>query len=334
MKRRIVCLLLLTSAMVAACSPQAPTVAPPAAAQRSGTLRVSVLGISNVIDVPSLMALDALEQQGYQTEVIHFAKGSLLIPALLQGDVELSAANSTRVGAALAEGADIRVFVGKTEINYLLVTKAGIQHCRDLDGKTITFSSRQSVGFVMFEEYIQEHCPGITPEIVLISGPENRVVALEAGEVDAAYLGLEDWLYLQEVAPGEFYLLIDFPKEFPEVQLSMFSARREWAEENRGMLEDFCRALLEVHRSIFRDPQLLADGIVKYLEFEPKRAQELAQEYLAAQMWDPNGQITEANIQATLDLLRAGDMLSADLTVEQFCDFSYLNAVLDEIGRQ
>ncbi len=334
MNKRLACLLVLSGIVLAACSRQAQTVGPTAAAGRSGTLRVSVLGISNVIDVPSLMALDALEQQGYQTEVIYFAKGNLLIPALLQGDVEITAANSTRVGAAIAEGADIRVFVGKTNIDYLLVAKAGIESCRDLDGKAVTFPSRQSVGYVMFEQYTQQHCPGISPEIILISGPENRVVTLQTGEVDATYLGLQDWLLLQKEAPGMFSLLIDFPREFPEVQLSMFSASRQWTQEHEDMVKDFIRVLLETHRNIFRDPRLLADGIVRYLEIEPDNADELAQEYLAAQQWDPNGQITMENIQATLDFLRAGDMLAADLTVDQFADFSYLDAVLDEIGRQ
>jgi ABC-type nitrate/sulfonate/bicarbonate transport system substrate-binding protein len=334
MNKRMVCLLVLGSVIVVACSPQVPTAAPTAAAKRSGTIRVSVLGINNVADVPMLLTIDALAQQGYQTELIRLAKTSLQIPTLLQGDIDLTAANSTQVGAAVGEGADIRVVVGKVKMTYLLASEAGIQSCRDLDRKPITFSSRQSVGYVMFEQYIQQQCPGIAPEIILISGSENRVVAFQAGEVDAAYLSFEDWLLLEEMSPGKYNLLLDFPRVFPEVQLSMFSVRREWAQENPGMVKDFIRTLLEVNRSIVRDPQLLADGIVKYVEVEPERAQDLAREYLAAELWDPNGQVTVDNLQATLDFLRAGGILSTDLAVEQFADLSYLNAVLDEIGRQ
>jgi ABC-type nitrate/sulfonate/bicarbonate transport system substrate-binding protein len=281
-----------------------------------------------------LLALDALEQQGYQTELVRFAKSSLILPALLQGDIDVSAANSTLVGAAVGEGADVRVVLGKVKMTYLLASSADIRDCRDLDGKAVTFSTRQSVGYVMFEQYVQQRCPGITPEIVLISGSENRVVAFQAGEVDAAYLSFEDWLLLEAMSPGKFHLLIDFPRVFPEVQLSMFSVRPDWAEEHAGLVQDFIRALLEVHRNILRDPQLLVDGFVKYVEVEPDRAQDLAQQYLAAELWDPNGQITSENIQATLDFLYAGDILSADLTVEQFADLSYLDAVLNEIGRQ
>lgn len=334
MNKRIACLLVLVSTMIAGCSPRAPKVAPSEESQRSGTLRLSVLGATSVSDVPSLMALAALEQQGYQTEAIHFAKSSLILPALLKGDLELSGANSTLVGAAIAEGADIRVIVGKVRVRYMLAVKADITHCRDLDGRSVVFSTRQSVGYVMFEQYIQQHCPGIAPEIVLIAGSENRFAALQTEEVDAAYLGIDEWQLLRETAPDKFVLLINFRKEFPEVQLSTYSVRRDWAEANSDLLKDFVRAVLEANRSVLEDRQLLVDAIVKYVEVEPDRAQDLAQEYLTSQLWDPNGQITAENIQATLDFLRAGDMLDTDLTVEQVADLSYLNAVLDEIGRQ
>jgi ABC-type nitrate/sulfonate/bicarbonate transport system substrate-binding protein len=334
MDKRILRLMFAACAMLAACSCRAPTVAPGVAVERSGTMRLSVLGAASVADVPSLMALEALEKQGYQTEAIHFAKSSLILPALLNGDLELSAANSTLVGAAIQEGAGVGVIVGKVRVRYVLAARAGIEHCRDLDGKSVVFSTRQSVGYVMFEQFVQRHCPGMTPEIVLISGSENRVVALQTEEVDAAYLGIDEWKQLQETAPGRFGLLIDFPSEFPEIQLSMYSVRREWAKENPQMVKDFVGALLEANRSVLQDRQLLVDAIVKYVEVEPDMAENLAQEYLSSQFWDPNGQITAGNIQATLDFLRAGDMLSSDLTVEQFADLSYLNAVLDEIGRQ
>ncbi len=334
MNKRILYLLVLASVMMVACAGQVPTATPLTAAQRSGTVRLSLLGATSVADVPSLMALAALEQQGYQTEAIHFAKSSLILPALLRGDLELSGANSTLVGAAIEEGADILVIVGKVQVRYVLATKAGIEHCRDLDGKSVVFSTRQSVGYVMYEQYVQQHCPGVAPEIILIAGSENRLAALQTEEVDAAYLGIDEWQLLQEAAPGKFGVLIDFGREFPQVQLSTYSVRREWAEANPDTVKDFVRALVEANRSVLQDRQLLVDAIVQYVEVEPDMAENLAQEYVTSQFWDPNGQITTENIQATLHMLRAGDMLATDLTVDQFADLSYLDAVLEEIGRQ
>jgi ABC-type nitrate/sulfonate/bicarbonate transport system substrate-binding protein len=294
---------------------------------------MSIQGVSNVNDVPSLMALADLEQQGYQTEIVGFAKGSLILPALLKGDINLATASNSFVASALAEGADIRTIAGRSKTTFLLVAKADIRDCHDLDGRSAAFSSKKAVGYHMYERYVEQHCPGMAPEILLISGSDNRVVALQAGEVDAAYLGLEDWLHLQKAAPGEYRLLIDFPREFPEVQMFAFSVRREWAEENADMVEDFLRALLEVHRQIIEDSQLLADGIAEYVDVEADWAQTLADEYLAVQLWDPNGQFTTENLRATLDFFREREVMATDLTVAQFADLTYLDAVLEEIGR-
>jgi ABC-type nitrate/sulfonate/bicarbonate transport system substrate-binding protein len=301
---------------------------------KSGTIRFSLLDSTDVKDVPLLMALDALEEQGYTTEVVSFAKTSLIPPALIREDIDVASVSTTLGWAAIAQGADIATVAGRVNTSFFLVANMDVQSCSDLEGKILTFATRQSVGYVMFEEYLDQNCAATTPEILLISGSANRVAGLELGEVDGAYLELEHWLRLQEIAPGEFHVLIDFAKEFPEVRISTYSVRRKWAEENREQVEDFARALLVAHRSVIADPHLLRDAIVKYLSIDAARAQELAEAYLLEEIWDPNGQLSSEQVQATLDFLSAADMLPADLKVEDVADLSYFNAVLDEIGRQ
>ena len=339
MNRSVACLLILAAITMAACSAQAPTVASPAAPSTAmpdklGTIRFALLDIAEVKDVPWLMALDSLEEQGYTTEMVSFGKSSLIPPALAQGDIDIASVSTSLSWAAIAAGADIATVVGKVNTSFVLVTNMDVHSCGDLDGKRVTFPTRQSVGYVMFEEYVDQNCPGTTPEILLIPGSSNALAGLELGEVDGAYLELEYWLRLQEIAPGEFHVLVDFANEFPEVQMSTFGVRREWAEENREQVEDFVRALLVAQRSVIADPQLLRDGIVKYMSIDPALAQELAEAYLLEQIWDPNGQLSSENVQATLDLFSAAGMLPADLQVEDVADLSYLNAVLDEIGRR
>jgi ABC-type nitrate/sulfonate/bicarbonate transport system substrate-binding protein len=301
---------------------------------RSGTLRFALHDTTDVKDVPWLMALDALEEQGYVTEVVNFGKSSLIPPALIRGDVDIAAPNATLAWAAIAQGAEIASIVGRVNTSFYLVTTSDIRSCSDLDGTVLTFATRQSVGYVMFEKYLDQNCPGTAPEILLVSGSANRVAGLELGEVDGAYLELEHWLRLQEIAPDKFHALIDFAREFPEVQISTYSVRGQWAEENREQLEDFIRALLVAHRSVIADPLLLRDGIVKYLSIDDARAQELAGAYLLEEIWDPNGQLSPENVQATLSFLSAAEILPGDLKVEQVADLSHLDAVLDEIGRQ
>jgi NitT/TauT family transport system substrate-binding protein len=223
--------------------------------------------------------------------------------------------------------------VGRANTSFYFVAEESIRSCRDLDGKAIAFATRQSVGYVMFEDYVEQHCPGVTPDVILINESRNRVVTLQVGEVERAYLGLEDWFPLQQTAPGKFHVLVDFAQEFPEVQLSTFTVRREWAEQSQEMMKDYIRALLTAKRSVIQDPQLLRDKIVQYLSLDSAEAQQLADVYLAAQIWDPNGGVTAENVQATLEFLSNGGILPAGSKVEDVADLSYPNAVLDEIGR-
>ena len=337
MNRIIRALLVLTVVLVTACS--APTAthtpAPPiAVSHKSGTMRISLGGTANVKDVPSLMAFDALREQGYTVEVISFAKTSLIPPALDKGDIEVSDANVTLVWAAAAQGADIRTIVGKVNTSFLLVSTKDINDCRDLDGKALTFATRQSVGYVMFQQHVARNCPGIKNDVILISDSPSRVAALQAGQVAAAYCDLEEWLQLQRTAPDKYQVLINFAQEFPQVCFLTFSVRREWAQQNPTMVQDFVRALLASYRNVIASPELLRDGIAKYLSIEPARAQELADAYLAAKIWDPNGGITADKVAYTLQFLRDGGILSADFKVEDVADLSYLNAVLADMGRQ
>ena len=47
-----------------------------------------------------------------------------------------------------------------------------------------------------------------------------------------------------------------------------------------------------------------------------------------------NGGLTEEDLQYTIDFFTDAGVLEGDLTVEQAADLSYLEAVLEEIGRQ
>jgi ABC-type nitrate/sulfonate/bicarbonate transport system substrate-binding protein len=332
MKKATFVLVLIVCTLLA-CTPQKPAPTSGAPGPR-GTLRFSLTGATSVKDVPWFLALDALREQGYEVQITTFAKSSLIPPALVQEEIDVASANANLVWSAISQGADLRSIVGRVNTSFYFIVTKDIQSCGDLDGKPIAFSTRQSVGYVMFEEYVSRHCQDVQPQLLLISDSVNRVVALQTGEVQGAYLELEEWVQLQDTSPDEFHALINFAREFPEVQISTFSVRREWAQQNPEMLRDFVRELLLAYRRVIDDPQLLPQGIEKHLSLEPSLALRLAEAYLAASIWDPNGQLTTRNVQATLDLLGTGGMLATGMEVESVAELSYLNDVLQEIGRR
>jgi NitT/TauT family transport system substrate-binding protein len=287
-----------------------------------------------VVDIPALMALDSLKEQGYTVQVVTLASADLINEALIRGDIEVGSASTSFAISAIAKGADLRMIVGRANMTFNLITQSRILTCRDLTGKALSFSSRQAVGYIMYDAYLKQHCAGVAPQIVLTSESQNRVAALTANQVDGAYLELEDWVTLQRRAPGKFHILLDFAKEFPQVQYTALSIRREWAKQNPETVKDYVLALLTAERTVMSVPGALQDGIVKYLSRDSAQAQELAAAYISAGAWDVNGGLTRDNLGTTLEFLASSGLVPQDTKVDNVADLSYLNAVLDKIGRK
>jgi len=331
-------MILILSLVATACTAvpaPAPSPAPASsAAARSGTIHLGQRGPAGVKDLPWLLAIDALRAQGYTVQVTELAKGELLAQAMEQGDIDIANVTPSIAWAAVAKGAGLRTVVGNYDNVFYLAARKAIQTCRDLDGRSVAFSSRQAAGYILFEEYRKEHCPDANPQILLIGQSPNRVAALQSGELDAAYLELEDWLALARQRPEDFHVVLDYGKEYPDFLGSGFATRGAWAEQHPEMARDFAHALLLSQRELVSNPKRLQAEIMKLYELDATQAEELAKTYLAADIWDVNGALTPGYIQYTLDVMARAGALPSGLKVHDVADLSYLNAVLDEIGRK
>jgi ABC-type nitrate/sulfonate/bicarbonate transport system substrate-binding protein len=301
---------------------------------RSGDIHLGQRGSPGVKDLPWLLAIDALQAQGYSVQVTELAKGELVAQAMEQGDIDIANVTPSIAWAAVVKGADIRTIVGNYDNAFYLAVKKELQTCRDLDGRSLAFSSRQATGYVLFEEYLKEHCPGVSPQILLISQSPSRVAALQSGEIDGAYLELEDWLALTLRKPDDFHIILDFGEEFPDFLGSGFCARGAWAEQHPEIVKDFARALITYQRELVEHPERLQAEIMKLYEIDAAEAERLAEAYLAQGIWDINGALTTENIQFTIDAMAKDGVLPVGLRAEDVADLSYMNAVLDDMGRK
>ena len=324
---------MILACTVVACSLRAPASAT-TSGRKSGTIRVGLSGTSNMRNVPLLMALDALKVQGYSVEVTTFAKTELAQTAMINGDTDIVAANVNNVATLVSKGADIRSIVGSTNMSFYLVVKQAIKSCRDLNGRPLAFSNRQSIGYIMFAKYMKDNCPDVAPQIVLIPDSPNRLAAMLTGEIDGAYLEVDDWLQLQRQAPGKLQILIDFVKVLPNMQVFTFGVRREWAQQHPEMVKDFIRELLLAERRVLGSQELLGDESVKRLELDKAAAQEGSQAYISLGMWDVNGGLAMEKVKNAMDVLAEAASVPQGVKAEDILDLSYLNAVLDEIGRK
>jgi NitT/TauT family transport system substrate-binding protein len=313
---------------------RAATTESAANAQKAGTLRVSLQGAPGARDVPFLMALDSLKEQGYAVEIVNFVRSDLIAEALLRGDLDVGSVNPNTLWVAIAKGAALRTIGAKSGMTFRLVAKRDIRTCRDLQSRAVAFAGTRATNKAMFDSYLTTRCPGVTPAIVMIPESSNRLAALQTGEIDAAMLDLEEGLYVADQAPEDFHVLVDLAKEFPEIQFSSFAVPTVWAEQYPETLRDFIRALLVMHRRIVEKPRLLQAEIATRMALDMAEAQNVTDAFLAANAFDPNGGLTEQNVQATIDFLTDVGSLPAGVRTQDVADLTHLNAVLDEIGRK
>ena len=336
-KKRWTTALLLVSAGLAGggCSRRPP--APESNTQarlKSGKLRFFDLPNVDVRDVPLLMALDELAAQGYTVEKIQMASGALIADALARGDADIGLVNSQTMWMAIAKGAPVRTIAKFTGPTTILAATADIGSCRGLDGKRLGVATTGGLNPSLLRLHFQKNCPGAEPRLFVIVESTGRAAALLAGEIDALIAPGEEFVKLEREVPGRFHALMSFAEEFPDVLVDCLHVRRRWAEQNRECVRDFLRALMRAQRRVVSRPELLVDESVKRLALDRATAEAVGQAHLRMAIWDTNGGPTVQNVQGTIDFLTEAASLPRGLKASDVADLSYLNEVLDEIGRQ
>jgi ABC-type nitrate/sulfonate/bicarbonate transport system substrate-binding protein len=278
------------------------------------------------------MALDTLRDKGYTVETTQIATINLVANALVNGDLDIAYFSDQQAWAAVAQKAPIRTIMSFNGDPYLLAVRQDIKECSDMQRKTVAVGSVASVNTAMLDQYLKRNCPGTQPTTTVIPSSPSRYAALLSGQMDSALLETDDALQLESQAPGRFRVLSRFYQEFPTIEVGGYQIDANFGKQHPGIVKDFVTALIQAHRRIQDKPVLLA-GVNKYLKNDPT-AVAAVDTYLAQNAWDVNGGLTKQSVRASLDFLVAAKMLPAGLTVDQVADLSYLDAVLNELGRK
>jgi ABC-type nitrate/sulfonate/bicarbonate transport system substrate-binding protein len=285
-------------------------------------------------DVPALMAIEELETQGYRIEHRPIASPTLITDLLARGELEIGVTNHQTVWAAIAKGADIRTVAQFTAPTTVLATQRAIASCADLDGRSMGVSSPTGLSQLLIRDYLDRRCGGAQPQLIVMAESASRAIGLQAGRLDAAVMPGDEIIKLELREPGRFRVLMTHHQEFPAMLIDGFHFNRAWARAHPGAVTDFLRAMLQTYRRIAVDRQLLYDEAQKRLGVDARTAKALADSHFAMRIWDPNGGLTTEKVAYILEFLVKVQTLPARLRVSDVADLSYLEAVLEEIGRE
>jgi ABC-type nitrate/sulfonate/bicarbonate transport system substrate-binding protein len=325
--------------VAASCSGGAPTdlarseLKDSASAPAATTIRYTDPVNVDVRDVPLLMALDDLESRGYRVERNQVAGPPLIADMLARGQTDIGVLNNQTMWSAVAKGAavwTIMQFAGPTTV---LAAQRSIQSCTELDGKRMGVSGPAGLSQVLIQIYLRRRCSNAVPQLIVMAESSARSTALLAGRLDAAVMPGEELIKLQLQAPGRLHALMTHAAEYSNLPIDGFQIRRAWAEAHPESVRDFLRAVLIAQRRVADDPDLLYAEAQKRLGIDEQTARAIGGSHLRAGIWNPDGGLTAADIQYTIDFLVKAEALPAGLTVAQVSNLSYLDDVLGEIGR-
>lgn len=327
--------LLSLSSCTASTPPSLPTTKPPPTpATDLGKIRFAKITTSNASSVPLLMALDRLTHEGYALEMNTFADASTAAQALSNGQADLGDANPSSGWAAIAKGAAFRSITSEYENPFSIIATQGIKTCQDLQGKPFANGSTSGTNALLVSAYIKVNCPGTSPQYLTIADSQARVAALVGGQAVATPLEIADIVQVQSQAPGKLHPLVDLRQAFPNVEFVTLAVNQNYGAQHRDVVVALVRDIVQVNRAVKANPQMLYDAMVKYMKYTPDQARTIADAYLAANTWDANGGLNADSLEATLDFLSKNGKVPATVKPEDVADLSYLNDVLNDLGRK
>jgi ABC-type nitrate/sulfonate/bicarbonate transport system substrate-binding protein len=325
----------LLSQLVASC-----TAPPPASGSAVGartapaTVRFIDLINLDVRDVPLLIALDDLAAQGYRIEKRYLSGSAMMTDLLARGEADLAMVNNQSAWAAAVKGAPIRTISQFTGSSGLLAAGAHVRTCADLDRRRVGIPSGSGPSRMQLTLFVERHCPGARPQTLAIAESAARAAALVSGRLDASLLPGEGLFKLQRQATAPVHVLMTYAEEFPDVEIDGLHVNRGWAAEHPEVVRDFVRAQVRAYRAVRRDPDRLVAEASKRLSIDSETARAVAEWHLQRGMWDANGGLTPRTVQSTIEFFQKSGALPAGVAPADVADLSYLEAVLDELGRE
>jgi NitT/TauT family transport system substrate-binding protein len=203
-----------------------------------------------------------------------------------------------------------------------------------LGGERLGIHSLGSPNTALINSYISQKCHGTQPQIIVVSGSDNRATALLAGQLDAGLLEIADWVQLDAKAPGKFHIIFNFAQDLPDIVITGMYVSDDFAAKHPVAVKDYLRANLQVNRDIAQDHSILLNEAASQLDIGAAQLKPVVEEYMQLKAWDVNGGLTVEKVKANVDFVKTLEGTDPNITPENAADLSYLNAVLDEIGRK
>ena len=266
----------------------------------------------SLYDTPAIMTRERLNSQGWNVSSVEFTRTDLNVQALAQGTIQLANSQIMDPVRAIQKGAKLFFLMENNGGEFVMIAKNEIKDCKDIDGKRFAIHGEAATTSLAVKLWLLNNCK-IKPNIMVIPGGENRIVALQNNQIDATLVQLGDWLNLDSQAPGRYHIIKT--GNLFNISGASFWANGEWLRKNEEVATAYIAELLKTFRMVHANPKVLEPVVAKHLPDMPKH-------------------IIAPAIKAYLEVVRAwpqngGDTSILDDTVKFFTDSGELKSAVN-----
>jgi NitT/TauT family transport system substrate-binding protein len=207
---------------------------------------------------------------GLDVQPIYISSGSVIIPAILSGQVDLANMGSGPPLTAWARGAElVSVGVGSNRQLHVVMTATTIKRPEELKGKKIGSDRYGSLSDLILREALRYH--NLTPDrdvaLIQTGGLPERLGALKVGAVDGAILTGDTAFQAEKLG---FHTVIDLsqlPIQYPG---STIVVSKAFLQSRRDVVKRFLRGWIEGIKTAKTDKEFTIRVLHKYLKTEDR----------------------------------------------------------------
>ena len=283
--------------------------------------------------LPLLMAVDAMQKDGYNLKAQTLSGADVVAQALDSNQAQFTSDNITGAAKAVEKGAKIQIVSAASANEAVWVTTPGYEDCNDLTGKPVgIFGPAAASGYTKeMNAYFAKRCPNVKPKLVTIPDSALRAQALGNGQIVATVLARSDAenLISKSGKTGE-YTVTGFRELFPGLADNYLFANGDVMKNHPKIVTAFVKAQLEAIRQIYRDPSTATDFVDTHLN-KKAYSDESVKAAIANKIWYVNGGLDDevgiAGLTETLSVFKLPGK------ADKLVNTSFVDKALKDLGR-
>ncbi|MBI4492060.1 MAG: ABC transporter substrate-binding protein [Chloroflexi bacterium] len=299
----------------------------------SGNLNLKIGHPSSIsfYDVPTQVTHERLKKDGWTIESVQFTRTDLNTQALSQGTVQISISQILDPLRVFEKGGKVSWLMEHNGGEFVMIAKNEIKTCKDMDGTKFAIHGDTATTSVASRDWLLNQCK-VKPNILVIPGGENRIVALANNQIDGTQVQLADWINLDAKAPGKFHV-IDTGGLY-NISGAGLWANNEWLEKNQDVGIAYIAETLKTFRMIHANPKIIEDAVLKYVPDTPKDAvAPSVKAYLdIVKAWPQNGGDT-AMLEDTIKFFTPLGELQPGMDAKKLINTRVLEEALKLVGK-